>query len=150
MELTHEDVHWSVGGTASNPSRFIIITFKKMAVKWRGPELGVVILVSWGYVGECCCSCCCCCCCFVLFCFVLFCFVLFCFVLFCFVLFCFVLVGVLLVDQRPSNMLVYLRDGSAQTSLRATTLRQKLQIKRFTLPSHNMLTPGQPVPALTL
>ena len=29
----------------------------------------------------------------------------------------------LLVAQRPSNMLVYLRDGSAQTILRAATLR---------------------------
>ena len=29
-----------------------------------------------------------------------------------------------LVVQRPSNMLVYLRDGSAQTILRAATLRQ--------------------------
>ena len=28
-----------------------------------------------------------------------------------------------LVAQRPSNMLVYLRDGSAQTILRAATLR---------------------------
>ena len=31
-----------------------------------------------------------------------------------------------LVALRPSNMLVYLRDGSAQTVLRAATLRQKL------------------------
>ena len=36
---------------------------------------------------------------------------------FCSSLFC------LLVAYRPSNMLVYLRDGSAQTSLRAATLR---------------------------
>ena len=34
-----------------------------------------------------------------------------------------VVVGSLLVAQRPSNMLVYLRDGSARTSLRAATLR---------------------------
>ena len=32
----------------------------------------------------------------------------------------------------------------------AATLRQKLQIKRFISPSHSTLTPGQPVPALTL
>ena len=32
----------------------------------------------------------------------------------------------LLVVKRPSNMLVHLRDGSAQTILRAATLRQKL------------------------
>ena len=47
-------------------------------------------------------------------------------------------------------MLVYLRDGSAQTILRAATLRQKLQIKLSTLPSHSILTPGRPVPVLTL
>ena len=34
-----------------------------------------------------------------------------------------------LVAYRPSNMLVYLRDGSAQTILRADTLKYKLQIK---------------------
>ena len=47
-------------------------------------------------------------------------------------------------------MRVYLRDGSAQTILRAATLRQKLQIKLSTSPSHSILTPGRPVPALTL
>ena len=47
-------------------------------------------------------------------------------------------------------MLVYLRDGSAQTSLRAATLRQKLQIQLSTPSSHSILSPGQPVPALTL
>ena len=36
---------------------------------------------------------------------------------------------------------MYLRDGSAQTNLRAATLRQKLQIKRSTSPSHSILTP---------
>ena len=56
----------------------------------------------------------------------------------------------LLVAQRPSNMLVYLRDGSAQTILRAATLRQKLQIQLSTSPSQSILTPGRPVPALTL
>ena len=35
----------------------------------------------------------------------------------------------LLVALRPSNMRVYLRDGSAQTILRAATLREKLQTK---------------------
>ena len=47
-------------------------------------------------------------------------------------------------------MLVYLRDGSAQTIVRAATLKQKLQIKLSTSPSHSILTPGRPVPALTL
>ena len=56
----------------------------------------------------------------------------------------------LLAAQRPSNILVYLRDGSAKTILRAATLRQKLQIKLSTSPSHSILTPGWPVPALTL
>ena len=55
-----------------------------------------------------------------------------------------------LLALHPSNMLVYLRDGSAQTRVRAVTLRYKLQIKLSTSPSHSMLTPGQPVPALTL
>ena len=52
----------------------------------------------------------------------------------------------LLVAQRPSNMRVYLRDRSAQTILRAATLRQKLQTKLSIPPSHSILTPGQPVP----
>ena len=47
-------------------------------------------------------------------------------------------------------MLVYLRDGHAQTILRAAKPRQKLQIKLSTSPSHSILTSGQPVPALTL
>ena len=47
-------------------------------------------------------------------------------------------------------MRVYLRDGSAQTILRAATLRQKLQIQLSISPSHSILTPGQPIPALTL
>ena len=55
-----------------------------------------------------------------------------------------------LVAYRPSNMRVYLRDGSAQTSLRAATLRYKLQIKLSISPSHSILTPGRPVPVLTL
>ena len=53
-----------------------------------------------------------------------------------------------LVAYRPSNMRVYLRDGSAQTILCAATLRYKLQIKLSISPSHSMLTTGQPVPAL--
>ena len=55
-----------------------------------------------------------------------------------------------LVAYRPSNMRVYLRDGSAQTSLRAATLRWKLQIQLSLSPSHSILTPGRPVPVLTL
>ena len=47
-------------------------------------------------------------------------------------------------------MRVYLRDGSPQTVLRAATLRWKLQIKLSISPSHSILTPGQPVQALTL
>ena len=47
-------------------------------------------------------------------------------------------------------MLVYLSDWSAQTMLRAATLRYKLHIKLSTSPSHSILTPGRPVPALTL
>ena len=46
--------------------------------------------------------------------------------------------------------IVYLRDGSAHTILRAATLRQKLQIQLSISPSHSILTPGRPVPALTL
>ena len=45
-------------------------------------------------------------------------------------------------------MLVCHRDGSAQTILRAATLRQKLQIQLSTSPTHSILTPGRPVPAL--
>ena len=55
-----------------------------------------------------------------------------------------------LVVERPSNILEYFRDGSAQTILHAVTLRKKLQIKLSTSPSHSLLTLGQPVPALTL
>ena len=47
-------------------------------------------------------------------------------------------------------MRVYLRDGSAQTIVHAATLRQKLQIKLSTSPSHSILTPGRTVPVLTL
>ena len=47
-------------------------------------------------------------------------------------------------------MPVYLRDGFAQTILRAATLRQKLQIQLSIPPSHSTLTPYRPVPVLTL
>ena len=52
------------------------------------------------------------------------------------------LVGCLLSQQQA---IVYFRDGSAQTILRAATLRQKLLIKLFISPSHSILTPDQPV-----
>ena len=41
----------------------------------------------------------------------------------------------LLIAQCPSNMLVYLRDGSARVSICAPTLRLKLQIKLSTSPT---------------
>ena len=47
-------------------------------------------------------------------------------------------------------MLVYLRDGSAQTIVRASTLKQKMQIKLAVLLSLSILTPGRPVLVLTL
>ena len=47
-------------------------------------------------------------------------------------------------------MQVYLRDGSAQSIVRAATLRYKLQTKLSISPNHSILTPGRPVPALTL
>ena len=50
----------------------------------------------------------------------------------------------------PSNMLVHHWDRSPQKSLRAATLRQKLQIKLSTSPSHSILALGQPVQTLTL
>ena len=46
--------------------------------------------------------------------------------------------------------LLYLRDGPAQTSVHAATLRWNLQIKLSVSPSHSILTPGQLVPSLTL
>ena len=52
------------------------------------------------------------------------------------------LVGCLTSQQHAG----YLRDGSAQTIVRAATLRQKLQVKLSTSPSHSILTPGRPVP----
>ena len=57
------------------------------------------------------------------------------------------LVGCLTSQQHA---IVYLRDGSGQAIGCAATLRYKLQIKLSTSPSHSILTPGQPVPALTM
>ena len=51
--------------------------------------------------------------------------------------------------DRPNNMLVYLRDGSAQTIVCAATPRQKLQAK-LSFPNHSILASGQPIPALNL
>ena len=45
---------------------------------------------------------------------------------------------------------VFVGVSQGRICLRAATLRQKLQTKLSTSPSHSMLTPGQPVPALTL
>ena len=47
-------------------------------------------------------------------------------------------------------MLEYFRDGSAQTTTRAVTQRQKLEIERTVSHSRGILTQGQPVLALTL
>ena len=55
-----------------------------------------------------------------------------------------------LVDERPRNRLVRLRDGFVLTSVRAATQRKKMQIKLSISRSHSILTLGQPVPALTL
>ena len=55
-----------------------------------------------------------------------------------------------LVPLRPSNLPVYLRDGSAQTNVSITTLRWKLRIKLSISPSHSILKAGRSVPALTL
>ena len=56
----------------------------------------------------------------------------------------------LLVALCPSNMLVYLRDRSAQTTAHAATLRQKMQIKLSISPSHSILILSWQVPVLTL
>ena len=47
------------------------------------------------------------------------------------------------------NMLVCLKNGSAQAFVRAATQRQKLQMKPDISPSHSILTPGKPVPVQT-
>ena len=54
-----------------------------------------------------------------------------------------VVVAVVVGALTSSNMLVYLRDGSAQTSICAATLRWKLQIKLSISPSHSILTSGK-------
>ena len=46
----------------------------------------------------------------------------------------------------PVHTLVYFRDGSAQTILRATTLRQKLQIKAFHLTQSQYTDTGSTSP----
>ena len=43
-----------------------------------------------------------------------------------------------LLAWRPSNMLVYVKDGIAQTIVRATTLRQKLKIRLSVSTSHSI------------
>ena len=58
--------------------------------------------------------------------------------------------GWLLVGYHPNNMLVYLRDGPAQTYVVTATLRKKFQIRLSILPSHSILIHGQPVLSLTL
>ena len=58
-----------------------------------------------------------------------------------------VLVGWLV--NVSSNMLVYLRDGSARTIVRASTLRKKFADQTFYLTQSHFATPGQPVAALT-
>ena len=55
-----------------------------------------------------------------------------------------------MLEYLTDGLSVYLRDGPAPTSLRAATLRQNLQIKLSSSPSHSILTPDRPVPALTL
>ena len=55
-----------------------------------------------------------------------------------------------LLAEHPSDMIVYLIDGSAHTVLRTATMRYKLQIQLSTSPSHSILSQGQPVPVLTL
>ena len=52
--------------------------------------------------------------------------------------------------SHPSDMLVCLSEGSAQTIIRAATLRQKLQIKLAILTSHSIVTTGLPSQVATL
>ena len=58
-------------------------------------------------------------------------------------------VVVVVVVVVPSNIPVYLRDGSAKTILRAATVGEKFQTELSISPSHLILTPSQPVLALT-
>ena len=55
------------------------------------------------------------------------------------------LVGCLTSQQQAS-----VSQGRICSILRAATLTYKIQIKLSTSPSHSILTPGRPVPALTL
>ena len=69
------------------------------------------------------------------------------FVFFVCLFFCSLFVGWLLNVPATCECI---RDGSAQAVLRAATLRLKLQTKLSISPSHSILTPGGPVPVLTL
>ena len=51
-----------------------------------------------------------------------------------------------LLAYRPSNRLVYLRDGSAQTIIRAATLRYKLQKPIFYLTQSQYTDTGSTSP----
>ena len=50
-----------------------------------------------------------------------------------------------MVPERPSNMLLNLRDGYAESVVRAATPRKKSQIRLATSHSDSILTPGQSV-----
>ena len=58
--------------------------------------------------------------------------------------------GFFLVTKRPINMTVYFRDEPEKATVHDITLWQKLQIKLAMSPIYCILTPGPPVPALTL
>ena len=47
-------------------------------------------------------------------------------------------------------MPMYLKDGSASTSLRAAALIKTMQMKLAFSPSHSLMTPGQPILTLAL
>ena len=55
-----------------------------------------------------------------------------------------------LAGYRPNNMLLYLRQGFAEASIRAVIVRQKLQVKLAISSSHSTLTPGHPLLVQTL
>ena len=54
------------------------------------------------------------------------------------------------VAKRARNILVYLRDGIAWTTINAATLKLKPQIRLGLSPSQSTLTTGQPVLSMTL
>ena len=54
----------------------------------------------------------------------------------------------LFVSSFPSNMLVYLRDGSAVENL--MFCHNEIEVADYISPSHSMPTAGQPVPVLIL